>query len=88
MNNITASAPALEIRSDIELNQIYYTQAINTRRENNNNNNIITCNKKLVLNILIGLFFVSSFAYIIYVNNVYIYEGVKQIKNITQYFSY
>lgn len=89
MNNITPSAPPLENHSDIESNyeiDVNYVSSLNTPRENNHNHNI-TCNKKVVLNILIGLFFVSSIAYIIYVNNEYIYNGLKEIKNIEQIFN-
>jgi len=50
-------------------------------RENN-----INYNKKLILNIIIGISFTLSISYIIYLHNELIYNNFKQIKKITEIF--
>jgi hypothetical protein len=85
MNNISPSAPPLEIDYDVELNDNYYITTIDRMRENNNNDNNdnIIYRRKIVLNILIGIFFVLTITYVIYINKQYIYDGIREINNIS-----
>ena len=63
------------------INYYFYTNNIDNTRENNINNN-----KKLLLNVIIGISFIMSITYIIYIHNETIYNNLKQIKKITDLF--
>jgi|694.fasta_scaffold02223_20 hypothetical protein len=68
---------------DIESVSILHNINNESQRENNINN---INNKKRLLYIIIGTSFILSITYIIYIHNEFIYNSLKQIKNITKWF--